>query len=532
MSAALVRIWAIRVWAIAKVDLLGRLRRPATLVTFLLLCFVAYLWVPDPSSGQALMIVDNQRALYNSAAMALATGVLCSFLLGLVGYYLVSESLTRDARSRRGFVIAASPVSNLEYLLGKCLGNAVFLGALVLGYLVSSMAMQLVRGEAPLEIGPYLLTYGLLAPPAIFFVSGIAVLFQAIPWLGGKLGDVVYFFIWMFMLAATITSQEASRGVSFASYIDVSGLAFCVGKLKAQTGTDSIAIGANSFETSSGIYVFSGIELDPVWLAPRLVSTFLPAAVTLGLALLVFHRFDPERLRLKAGTRGKGYLQRLDTLVRPLVGRSLGWLLRGLGRRPSALGAIGADVALTLILSPMVAVALLACVVAGAVVPRAVLASGWLPATFAIVGVLVADVASRERRSGTAGMVAAMPGLPQHFTLWKLATTAVLAVAFTLVPALRLGAADPRAAFVVLAGAVSIAAAATALGLLAGTPKAFIVLFLLFLYVVLNDQGRIPALDFASFFTAPSPARAMAYLFGAAMLLGLAHGVESRVRAR
>lgn len=517
-----------RVAAIVRVDLVGRLRRPATLVTFLALCALAYLWVPDPSTGWALMVVDRQRALYNSAAMALATALLCSFFLGLLGYYLVSQSLGRDARSRCGFVIASTPISNLEYLVGKSLGNAVYLAALALGYMVSSMAMQLVRGEAPIELGAYLWHYGLLVPPAILFVSGVAVLFESVPRLAGKLGDVCYFFLWMLLMGATAGVHEATGGVNPLSYVDVTGMPFAIFQLMAQAGTESLAIGANSFDAGTGIYVFDGLEVGGEWLAPRLVSTLAPPLVTLLLALAAFHRFDPERLRLDGGRRGKGYLRRLNGLVRPLVGRALARLLRGLGSRPSFAGAVAAEVALTLILSPLGAVALAACAVASAVVPSAWLPKAVLPAALAVTGVLVADVACREQRSGTASMVAAMPRLLPRFTWWKLGAAAVLALAFTLVAAVRLALSDPGAALPALAGAFFVAAAATGLGLLAGTPKAFLVLFLSFLYVVINDGGRTPGLDFAGFFSQAGPAVAAGYLLGAAVLVGVAHAVHAR----
>jgi len=185
-------------------------------------------------------------------------------------------------------------------------------------------------------------------------------------------------------------------------------------------------------------------------------------------------------------------------------------------------------VALTLILSPMGAVALAVCLVASVVVPSARLPVAVLPAAFTVVGVLVADVACRERRAGTASLVAAMPRLLPRFTFWKLAAAAVLTLAFTLVAALRLGLADPRAALPPLAGAVFVAAAATALGLLAGTPKAFLVLFLSFLYVVVNDGGRTPGLDFAGFFGRADAGVAAGYLLAAAVLVGVAHAVHGR----
>ena len=67
-----------RLIAIVRADFLIRLRRPSTVVVFLLLSAIAYLWVPAPSTGRALMQIKDQRVLYNSASIAMATANIAS----------------------------------------------------------------------------------------------------------------------------------------------------------------------------------------------------------------------------------------------------------------------------------------------------------------------------------------------------------------------------------------------------------------------------------------------------------------------
>lgn len=117
----------LRFGAVIATDLRLRLRQTSTLVVFLLLSALPYLWVPDPATGRAVFVVDGRRVVYDSAALGLATSVLCSFLLGLFGYYLVSHSLARDVRTRCGYVIASTPVGNFEYLLAKASASRCFL---------------------------------------------------------------------------------------------------------------------------------------------------------------------------------------------------------------------------------------------------------------------------------------------------------------------------------------------------------------------------------------------------------------------
>ena len=77
----------------------------------------------------------------------------------------------------------------------------------------------------------------------------------------------------------------------------------------------------------------------------------------------------------------------------------------------------------------------------------------------------------------------------------------------------------------------TVTSAATSLGVISGNPKTFIVLFLTFWYVVVNDKGATKALDFAGFFSTPAmPVMAM-YAGIAIALLATAEGVH-RMRLR
>ncbi|HEY0591732.1 MAG TPA: hypothetical protein VGF40_08185, partial [Thermoanaerobaculia bacterium] len=109
----------------------------------------------------------------------------------------------------------------------------------------------------------------------------------------------------------------------------------------------------------------------------------------------------------------------------------------------------------------------------------------------------------------------------------------LLAGALLAIPLARTAAEHPARVIPMLTGIVLIAAAATSLGILSSNPKTFIVLFLTFWYVVVNDHGATPALDFAGWFgSVPSGAIAVyaaisAGLIGVAAVihkLKLAHG--------
>ena len=90
------------------------------------------------------------------------------------------------------------------------------------------------------------------------------------------------------------------------------------------------------------------------------------------------------------------------------------------------------------------------------------------------------------------------------------------AVAFLAVPAFRAGA---HGLIPLIVGAFFVVATATALGVISGNAKTFIVVFLSFWYAVTNDGGASPALDFAGFYGKATPAVVATYAaIGAGML--------------
>ena len=183
-----------RIAAIVRADFLIRFRRLSTVVVFLLLSGFAYVWIPDPATGRTLMQINGARVLYNSAAIGMATSMLASMFVGLFGFYVISNAVRRDIDSRCGYVIASTTMRTSEYIIGKFLGNVVFLSTFMGGYMVASMAMLLVRGEAPLEPLIFMKQYAIMVPSTIVFVSVVAIVFESIPFLSGRFGDVAYFF--------------------------------------------------------------------------------------------------------------------------------------------------------------------------------------------------------------------------------------------------------------------------------------------------------------------------------------------------
>lgn len=300
-----------RIGAIVRADFLLRFRRVSTLVVFLLLSAFAYLWIPDPSTGRTLIQINDHRAIYNSGAIGMGTASIGMMFVGLFGYYFISNAIRRDIVSRCGVIAASTPMRTGEYLLGKFVGNLAFLTTFLGGFMLSSMAMLLVRGEAPLEPLVFVRQYLLLTPAAIIFVSAVAVLFESIRFLSGKMGDVFYFFFFISFMGMAIGDQVSGGKMNWARCFDFSGFGFMIDQMTRTLNTESLAIGASQFDPAKEPVVFPGLSMPAEWIAPRIISMLLPLAF-LPLAGLFFHRFDPVRTRRTSDKSSRNWIGRFQ----------------------------------------------------------------------------------------------------------------------------------------------------------------------------------------------------------------------------
>jgi hypothetical protein len=505
-----------RIGAIVSADFRIRFRRVSTVIVFLLLSAFAYVWIPAPSTGRTLIQINGQRAIYNSGAIGMGTASLGMIFVGLFGYYVISNAIRRDVVTRCGVIAASTPMRSGEYLLGKFLGNLVFLATFVCGFMLSSMVMLAVRGEARLEPFVFIEQYLLLTPPAIVFVSAVAVLFESSPWLAGKFGDVVYFFLWSTVMGVVVANETTHGRINWARCFDFTGFGFMIDQLQHTLHTESVSIGASRFDPAKPTIIFQGLTLTREWIMPRGISLLVPLLL-LPVAGLCFHRFDPVRTGRVSGKGRRNWIGKIQNLFKPLTRRAVA-LLMFPGRSGSFVGAIWTDAALTLTLYPLVFVVFVAITVVSSFLSLTAI----LPFVFAVLSIIVSDVATRDARAGTTASVRSIPRLRENYVWWKLGSTCLLGFLLCAVPLVRTIAHGPLAFAALLCGIVFVASMATALGVTTANPKTFIVGFLTFWYVVVNDRGANPILDFAGFYGRFSTATILLYAGMSVAAIGVA----------
>ena len=509
-----------RIVTIAATDVRMRVARGSSVVVLVALCIFAYVLVPDLSTGRALMQVNGHRALYNSATIALATSSLCAVMLGLAGFYLTSNTVRRDADTRTGYVIASTQVRSVEYLVGKMLGSAAFLTLVVVVYVLNVMAMQLLRGEAPVEPLTYVAMFLAIEGPVVIVVAAVALMFECVKPLSGRIGDILYFFVWAALLSVPAATSVRSGGAGGSNY-DVFGMSFVMNAANPQVEKDfhshpEISIGSSRFDPKQAPWSFNGVT----WSAPVIESRFISALIALPVLLiawLAFARFDPARTRSGGGAARQS--------VRGQVTAPLRGALRVL--RPAAWGGHGlvratlGEIALTLMLRPVVVLAVLAAAIAGIALPAATLRSALIPIVFVALVATLAEIPTRDRGARVEGIRNGIPGIRASNAYAKLLAALAIAIAFLIVPLLRIAVSAPGDALSLLIGGWLFAAAGVGLGTVARTPKLFAGVALLFLYVVVSS-ARAPEFDFAGWNGAADNGVRAAYFLTAALFAALA----------
>jgi hypothetical protein len=495
-----------RLAAVAAADVRTRLRRPGTGVLVFASAVGACLAIPDPATGNGLLSIGGARALYTSPALAFATAVLFMLPLSLLGFYLVSNAIERDVRTRMATVLAASPVGSAEYLLGTLAGNVALLGTATLGVMTAAMAMQVVRGEGPLEPAAYLVDYAFVLVPCIAWVAAVALVFECAPGLSGRVGDVAYFFVWtLTIMLGAEPWRKAGAPISWLGRcLDYTGLGYVIGEVERLVGSREFTVGYGGVDVTKSPVTFPGLVLTPEAVATRAMSLALPALL-FPLALALFRRFDPACTR----SLGRG---------RRSVGAILASATRPIGRPALALlDRVSPDAALAFRVRPPLVLLAAASAVLGVALPTGAVRQGVLPAVFALLSVALADVATRERGAGLAGVVLSAPRRREGFARWKLATAAAVALVLAGVPAVRLLVTEPRAGVSALIGVAFLAASAVALGIATGSPKAFVGLSLALWYLALNARSHAPALDYGGWWASATPAVQAGWLAATAL---------------
>ena len=274
------------IYQLARADFLERVRRHSFLVT---LAATVYLGVATAQGNVSLRLGDY-RGVFNSAWVGAMMALVTSVFVTLVGFYIVRNSVLRDQQTRVGQILAATPLNRTVYTIGKALSNFAVLAAIVGVLAVAAIVLQLfVAEDRHLHLWALLSPFVFIALPAVAVAAAVAVLFEVTPVLRGGGGNVIYFFVWTFALAAAIKSRAFDPG----------GLALYYHRMTAAVRAidpafkDGFSLTVQSAHSTTKTFLWTGVNWTPALVAERLAYVVLALGIA-ALCSLWFHRFDPQ----------------------------------------------------------------------------------------------------------------------------------------------------------------------------------------------------------------------------------------------
>lgn len=282
---------------------LKRYLRSWGLWALLVLTLVGSRFFVSREDGQAVVIAVNEHLpVMTSAMIGVSLGIVVSTLLLPVGFiYLRSNTNKRQPWQ----VEETTAGSRVAIAFGRFLADAAALAAVLGALTVAGFILAVLR--MPLsDIQPIQLIAGLwlVAGPAVLGLAALRILFDAIPWTRGALGEVLFFVIWMTSLVVPVTAGTRATEV-VANMSDfpgfVSPLTFAAPGGHRRDGIPDVTIGGTTVKPGRlPLDVMAGLTA-PGYLQARLAWSLIACLVAAGAGLL----YRPHRPRRKSETIGR-----------------------------------------------------------------------------------------------------------------------------------------------------------------------------------------------------------------------------------
>ncbi len=311
-----------RLYHLARADFYERVRRHGFFVALLFCVYGGYAFLPPNGSRYLTMSMDSHRGVYNSAWIGSAVAMLAGAFVSLIGFYIVKNAVERDRRTGVGQILATTPISKLQYTLGKTLSNFAVLAAMTAVVALACVVMQFVRGEdSALNLWQLLAPFVLLTLPVLLVVSAIAVLFETMPILRGGLGNIAFIFIWGGLLGANFGhSQTKIYNDPLGTGIVIPDmLRACAAQIPGFDPVKAgVSMGVNIQNEAVKLTTFTwnGVDWNMQHVMWRLEWVSLALALA-AVAAIPFDRFDTARMVM--GSKASG-MRRGRRAARTLAG--------------------------------------------------------------------------------------------------------------------------------------------------------------------------------------------------------------------
>jgi len=280
------------IYHLARADFLERVRRYSFLVMLGLVVFLGY----QTAIGNMALELGQYRGEFNSAWVGAMMSLIGTFFIGWFGFYMVKGSVARDRETGVGQIMATTPLTRPLYMLGKWVSNFLVLMAMVAVLALAGLIIQLLQGEnTQINLLAFLDPFFFLVMPLMALVAAAAVLFEAIPFLQGGFGNIIYFFAFIIFVPLFMENNALKNYPAFEP-MGLGLLASEMGKAVTAIHPDyngGFSLGSGGQEII-GTFTWNGIHWTPEFVFARFSLIVIALALTF-LAALFFDRFDPSR---------------------------------------------------------------------------------------------------------------------------------------------------------------------------------------------------------------------------------------------
>ena len=500
-----------------------RARRFSYLAMIALALFGAFWFVPRDDGSMQVMLIQPDRFIQagNASWIPIASAWGLGFFLPLIGFFYLKNVLSDDVHNGLYSYIRTSPISKVQYVMGKWCAGVVLLYSITVVVILGALAMLPIHFS-----GEWLSLYDFFSPYAFLLTVipltvAIALLFDSIPLLRGALGSIIFIAGFVSMLTLQMFARDPSGPPLWFRVIDFSGSTTIVRTIQEavleQSGLplDSLLFlggpGINEYSPTQEL-VFHGTRfavIDIIGLAGMLVVSFILVflssqiiAVSARIGIIQLPKPVKQKKRripenvgvpiytsIVARRRGAALVQVKAEIGLLIAGQSKLWWMLALGGWIASMFS-PVDIVQTIILPILLL---------------------WLVNVFSSMG-------SREHQHGFMQMVITSPAGSMMQSLSSWASGLLIAAVMSAPLFLRLVIlGNWFGAFSCLSGVVFLPSFAFFLGEITKTRRVFEMLFIIISYCTLNE---LPALMYLGSPKNNSPVTAIVYLF-----LGVIFGI-------
>lgn len=174
---------------------LARYRRSWGLWLLLLVAPVGARFMISNEDGHGVAIaIGEHLPVLTSPMLGVWLGIVVSTLLLPIGYIYLRSNTNRRQPWQVEEVTAGSRVA---VMLGRFAADVAVLLAILTALTLAGWFLGFLLVSGPLDFGAITFALWVITAPALIGLAAIRIVFDAVPWLRGGLGDFAFFVIWM-----------------------------------------------------------------------------------------------------------------------------------------------------------------------------------------------------------------------------------------------------------------------------------------------------------------------------------------------